>query len=133
MYERVFEFHVLCGIDEKAPPEDIEKDEEDRGIQSRGVSCVEKLGGECAEEDDAGGAADGSDQHEETAAEAVERKGCDGVAEDGEGGPAGVEEEGTEARETEGGVDEDAVVGHYEDTLWWSTKCTGMSKKIRYD
>ena len=107
--------YVLCGINKETPPKDIEEDEEHRGVQPSSVSRIEKFGGECAQENDAGSAADGADEHKQPAAEAVNGQGGDGVAEDGEGGPAGVEEEGVEAREAEGGVDEDAVVGHHED------------------
>jgi hypothetical protein len=35
---------VLCGVDEEAPPEDVEEDEEDGSSQTSGVVCVEERG-----------------------------------------------------------------------------------------
>lgn len=107
----VVEGLVLCSIDKETPPENVKENKEHRGVQARGVSRIKKLSSQRAKENDAGGAADGADEHVQPATEAIDCQCGDGVAEDGEGGPAGVEEEGAEAGEAEGGVDEDAVVG----------------------
>jgi len=52
---------VLRCVDEEAPPENIEEDEEDGRAETGDVGGVEKLGGERAQENDAGGAARGTD------------------------------------------------------------------------
>ena len=44
---------VLRGVDEEAPPEDVEEDEENGGAESGCVGRVQVLGREGAEEDDA--------------------------------------------------------------------------------
>lgn len=82
--------NVLRSVDEETPPEDVKEDEENSSAETGNVIRVEILGSESAEEDDAGGAANATNEQEEATAEAVNVECCPDVAEDGEGGPAGV-------------------------------------------
>lgn len=81
------QINVLRCVDEEAPPEDVEEDEEHRCVQSSGVTGAEEFCCQGTQEDDGCDAAERADQHESPAAEAVDCEGGDGVTEDGEGCP----------------------------------------------
>lgn len=90
---------VLRGVDEEAPPADVEPDEEHGGVEAGFVGRVEERRGQGAQEDEGRNASCGPDEHEEASAEAVNIQCGPGVADDGECGPACVEEEWDRATE----------------------------------
>jgi hypothetical protein len=108
--EDLREVDVLCCVDEKTPPEDVEEDEEDCGIETSCIRRSEELGGQRTEEDDGHDTAARSDEHEGASSEAVDGQGCHRIAEDRERCPDCVEEEWDATGETKACVDQDTVV-----------------------
>lgn len=101
---------VLGGVDEEAPPEDVEPDEEDGRVEPGLVGGVEERRRQGTQEDQGGDATRRPDEHEEASAEAVNIEGSPGVADDGERGPACIEQERDRAAESQAGVDQDTTV-----------------------
>lgn len=109
--EDLRDVEVLRRVDEGAPEEDEEEDQEYRGGEARFVSGIEV---EClcdAFEDERHGEAAEPDEQEETASDAVDKEGCEYVAGEGECDPERRQEEGHKVGHAERSVQEDPVVG----------------------
>jgi len=78
--EDLSEVNVLRGINEEAPPEDIEEDEEDSSPQTGFVGGVEECRSQCAETDDARSRTTSTDEHEYAAAESIDVKCCPSIS-----------------------------------------------------
>lgn len=109
---------ILCSVDEEAPPDDVEPNEEDydvsadqnrinmlsyltSGVQSGLVRRSEKLSSECGLKYQRYNTASCSDEQECSPPESINVQRCPSVANDGEGSPASVEQQWAEAEQTE--------------------------------
>jgi hypothetical protein len=108
--------NILSGVNEEAPPQNEEPDEENSRVQTSCVCRVEVGCSQSAQEDERDCHACCSDKQECSPSPAIDVQCCPDVADDGECRPASIQQQRSEALESEGCVYEDAVVGEHEDT-----------------